>query len=462
MLFASAAFLFLFLPLALGIYSITPKKFRKHVLVCESALFYIFANLSTPLAVFVLALTVIATVAAGRYIAKTSSKAFFAGMIYLYAVAFFALRIIYEASGRMVLYPLGAAVFLLSAISYLIDIKRGDSPPGSVVDAVLYLTFFPVIAAGPVVKYKNFIKLTENINFGINSFAGGARRFMAGFVSYIVFSAVLTDAYEKVIEVSGYSIFIPFGIIAAVLISLSSFFAIAGWTDMASGISQMFGIDIPRDCDLSPAAYTPSRYFAGIFKGLGSWIDDYIISSPTFKDKERGRAASAAIKIILLALWIRTTTTMLFIAVIIAAAAAVLSLTGVERMLYEKKYLRLPGWILTGTFVMLFWTASTTVSVGAFFSLIGRLTLTAADFMTSYIYITLSGGKYITVFIAALLLVPMFFNGRQAVLRVPRSLRPKVEGVSTIILILLFSFSLIFFMPQFPQYAARVFEYLAF
>jgi D-alanyl-lipoteichoic acid acyltransferase DltB (MBOAT superfamily) len=468
MLYASAAFMFLFLPTALGIYTLMPGRLRKYVLLMSGVLFYIFANLRTPLAIPVLAAVAALTYAGGKKVAKAGGKLTFGIIVAADIAAFIALRIIYEASGGAFVFPLGAAVYLLMSVSYLADIRRGDCEPGGIVDSMLYLTFFPVMAAGPLVKYKDFRKYIENISFNINSFAGGARLFAIGFIEVIAVSAVLTTAYKSIIEISGESVNAIFGLLAALLVYMSSFFAIAGWTDMGAGISLMFGIIIPRDCGFAPAAYSPSVYFGRIFRGLGGFFDDYLVSpAVSAVEKRSGKklaaALGSALMVLAVTLWIKTTPAMLAAALTAAAVTVLFRISGAEDMLEKKKFLRPLGWMFTAVLMVFFWTAAASGSLNRPFGFFGNLSFTAADFKIYYATVALSGRKLIAVAAAALfVLVPLSYYGDRLADKLPKRALSAAEAVSMFLLLGAFVYAIMFFMPQYPAYASKAFVYLAF
>ncbi len=466
MLYVSAAFLFLFLPLALGAYMFAPARYRKYVLLSAGVLFYIFANLSTPLAIPVLAAVALLTFFAGKKLARTCNRAVFYIIIGIEIAALIALRIVYEASGGSFVFPLGSAVYLLMSVSYLIDIRRGDCEPGGIVDSLIYLTYFPVMAAGPVIKYKDFKKYIGNVSFNTNNFADGARLFAIGFIEVIAISAVMTATYRNIIGISSHSLNAAFGLLGAMLVYAASFFAIAGWTDMGTGISLMFGINIPRDCGFAPAAYSPSGYFKKIFKGFNNWVDDYLTAPliSALGNKEKlASLLSTAIPVLAVSLFIKTTYAMLASTLIASAIVALFSITKADKMLKEKVYMRPFGWLITTVLMIFFWTAVTVNSPYSLFEFFRELSFTAVDFKIYYVSLARSGSKLISVTAAALLvLVPFSYYDEAITRKVPKKIIPPVDAILMLLLLSAFVFTALFFMPQYPYYASHAFDYLVF
>ncbi|NLW73882.1 MAG: hypothetical protein GX057_03165 [Clostridiales bacterium] len=465
MLYASAAFLFLFLPLALGIYMLVSERAKKYVLLSTGLLFYVLANLASPPAIPVFGAVLALTCLAGWVVARTGSRVVPLCVAVFDIAAFVVLRVLYEAPGVNFMFPLGAAIYIFASVSYLFDIRRGDCRPGSLIDTLLFLSFFPVIVAGPVVKYKDFAKYIGEAKVSIFSFAGGARLFMTGFIETVAVAGVTGEAYKTIIELSGHSINIVLGILAAALALLSAFFTIAGWTDMGAGISMMFGIMIPRDCGFAPGALTPLGHFNRIFRGLSGWLDDYLIFPLSRVLKLRGKPAESLgvfLQVVLMSLWIRTTPAMLIAASVVACAAALLKLTRADEAIEQKRYLRPLGWLLTTVIMSVFWSAATLGGADELVSLFGKLNL-AEDFRTYYIYISLSGWEFISVAAAALLVVaPLSFYHDSILSLMPKKFRTSLEALFMLVLLFVFVFCVLYFMPQYPQYAVRVSDYFVF
>ncbi|MBQ9079851.1 MAG: hypothetical protein IJY27_02155 [Clostridia bacterium] len=465
MLFASAAFMFLFLPVSLAAFYLTPQRYRRSLLLVISAVFYMLANLNAPLSIVILLALSIATYFAGRFAARTSFK--YVGII-AGAVAitlFFVFRVL-DDRGELFSFPLGGAIWLLSCVSYVIDIARRDAEPARIDDTLLYIMFFPVMAAGPVIKYKDFVKYIDSMHYNVNEFASGVKLFAVGVIERLAIAAVMLEAYELIIETSDRAPDIGFGMFAAVAVFLAAYFAFAGWADMGVGIARMFGISLPRDVSGALWAYSPARYFSRIFVGLGDWLDDYIVSPllrvTSLSRRKVGSAIASSLTVVLIALWVRFSLTMLIMALIVAAIMFILSVSGAEQLLKDSKLLRPIGFFLTFLLMSIFWTAGLSASLGDFTSLINAVSSSVDDYHIYYVYIVMSGGEYIVTAIAALLFSPLICCGDAILNKLPQRLRPIAECVGTLLLLAIFVFTLVYYMPQYPQSAMQAFKYFVF
>lgn len=481
MLFASASFIFLFLPLSLAAFYLTPKRHRRQILLIISVLFYILANLSSPLSIAVMAAAVTATYFTGMLISpgrsircpgqtqadgRRGSAAVLIATVAALAILV-ALRIVNHSGMGTGYFPLGAAVWLLHCVSYLTDIARGDVQSDSPWDALLYLTYFPLMVVGPVVRYKVFVRCAGQSEYNVNCAAEGMRMFAVGFIERIAVAAVLVDAYEKITDNAASSMNYVLGLCAAALIFVTSFFALVGWSDMARGLSMMFGIRLPDDFGSALTACTPSDYFSCVFRGLGEWYCDYI-KDPLFAalgHSEAGRAVEAVglgCGVLWLAVWLKCSPAMLLVGLAAGALVALLELSGADGFVRRHRWLWPVGWIVTFLVASVFWTGGVVGSVSELGKMARAISVHSTDYNIFYIYIEMSGGRYIVSALVALLLVPLYRRYRQVSSLLPRGLRNVYDGLRTIVILGLFAFSLIFFMPQYPEYAVQAFKYFIF
>ena len=465
MLYTSVAFMFLMLPLSLAAFYLTPQKYRRWLLLLISAVFYILANIHNPLAMVILAAVAAATYFAGKWAARTSFK--YCSLVCLlgYVTLFAILRFLAD-NVQSFTFPLGGAVWLLSGASYVIDISRKHSEPARIDGMLLYIMFFPVMVAGPVIKYKDFEKYISESKYSINDFAEGVKLFALGVVERMALATVLMESYELILETSNGSPNLAFGFFAILSLFLSVYFAFLGWTDMGVGIARMFGIAIPRDFGVVLLAYSPTMYFKRIFIGLGGWLDDYIIL-PTIKllkldEKPIAGALACAMTVICISLWVELSLAMVIMAAIVAAVAFVLSVTGADELMRSNKLLRPIGFFIMFFLISGLWTSGVSESAGAFFELLSSISVTSSGNNIYYVYIVMSGSKYIISTVVSLLMLPITCYGNVIVSKLPSKIRPVVEAVSIIALLALFVATIVYCLPQYPQYAVKAFEYFEF
>jgi len=196
MLFTSPVFLLLFLPLTLGIYTLIPARLKPSAICIFSLIFYAMANFGNPASLLFLLLCAIFTYCA-TFAAFSVRKKYV--MVFVICVLVGVLAVLrylgvwadVSAAARYI--PIGASFYLLACFSCIMDVRRGDAPmPRNFADVLIYVTYFPVMIAGPVIKYKNFESLIkpENLRFTAAGVASGIVLFARGFIKRIAIAAL--------------------------------------------------------------------------------------------------------------------------------------------------------------------------------------------------------------------------------------------------------------------------------
>lgn len=198
--FSTVIFIFVFFPVCIGAFYLARiiekggkiKKLRLSdiFLILAGIVFYGWAGLND---FFGIVLYVALVFVMGRLIRRgTRSRliigicvVILAGILYYFKYYDFMAANIYEFSGIDISIDrtwtmAGISFITFSAISYLIDIYRGDAEKGNLMDVSLYLTFFPKVISGPIVLWKDFSDLAKNRDFSVNNFAEGINRFIIG------------------------------------------------------------------------------------------------------------------------------------------------------------------------------------------------------------------------------------------------------------------------------------------
>ena len=179
MLFTSPVFLLLFLPVMLGVYTLTPPKIRPRAICFFSIVFYTLAHIGSPASILFLLLCAIFTYCAtfaASIVRKTSVMVFVTVVLIgvLAVLRYLGVWADEEAARRFL--PIGASFYLLASFSCITDVRRGDAPmPKSFIDVLTYVTYFPVMIAGPVIKYKDFERIIrpENMQFSAAGVGSG-------------------------------------------------------------------------------------------------------------------------------------------------------------------------------------------------------------------------------------------------------------------------------------------------
>lgn len=285
----SLLFLFLFLPIALVVYYISNEKSRDYILVGISLLFYSICSIRS---IVLFISSTLATVTVGRILNKTENRRiqkglFIAGIAFQTAILVFYKCIGTEAllegsflgkelSVGNVILPLGLSFFTFKSISYLADIYNGKIHlEKGIVSDILYLTFFGQIQAGPLTRYNEMLA-SRNRKFDRRQFSDGVYRFLVGMNKKILIADVLMNVTSEIFSTPFEKFTTGYAWLGSICFSLQLFFDFSGYSDMAIGISEMFGMGCRENFDYPYMTHSISKFWRRWHISLGEWFRDYI------------------------------------------------------------------------------------------------------------------------------------------------------------------------------------------
>lgn len=288
MVLSDLLFVFFFLPLALFIYHISILKIRPYILLLLSLLFYALGDMKYfSLMFFSLLVNVGIDFCLGRMV-KKGPRLFLLvfGIVFnmiplcCYKYSNFAILNInhlFHANIALhdILLPMGISVFTFKAISYLTDIYHGKIRTANPLYGALYLSFFGQIQSGPISRYDQMWAM-DALKTGWSAFADGMYRFLQGFNKKILLANVLNHVTREIFGNITPDLAAPLAWLGAVCYCLELFFDFSGYSDMAIGIGQMFGIACPENFRYPYMARTISEFWRRWHITLGAWFRDYI------------------------------------------------------------------------------------------------------------------------------------------------------------------------------------------
>ncbi len=181
-----------------------------------------------------------------------------------------------EWSVSAIFVPLGISFITFSGISYVVDVYRGDASKGSVLDVFLYMSLFTKIVSGPIILWKDFEPQIKNRYFGVDDFTYGINRIMIGFAKKLIladfFGLVVTNIYDQI----PYGIDTPTAWIFAILYTLQIYYDFAGYSDIAIGVSALFGIRVKNNFNFPYTAKSITEFWQRWHISLGTWFREYL------------------------------------------------------------------------------------------------------------------------------------------------------------------------------------------
>lgn len=174
--------------------------------------------------------------------------------------------------------PVGLSFFTLQAIGYMIDIYRGKYyPEKNYIIYSLFMSFFPQMAAGPIARGSDLIPQYRSLpkKVGLDTIKNGLYLILIGCFKKIVLADALSlyvnGVYGNLADVSGFSVFF-----AIILYSMQIYFDFSGYSDIAIGSAQLFGIDLMVNFNIPYVAVTFKEFWGRWHISLSSWFKDYI------------------------------------------------------------------------------------------------------------------------------------------------------------------------------------------
>ena len=245
MLFSSLEFIFFFLPCAVGVYFLLPRAWQNFWLLFSGLIFYAFGEIKfLPL----MALTVLADFCFGAAVSfflqreKRSAARTTLVLALVYNIAQLVIFKYLDPFGLGL--PMGISFYTFQALSYVIDVyKREVRATKSLVDFGAYVTLFPQLIAGPIVKYSEVERELSSRSCTLEDIAAGARRFCAGLAKKVALANPAGQMWELLgSDQSFLGAFLAFAFFA-----LQIYFDFSGYSDMAIGLGRILGFRFPEN-----------------------------------------------------------------------------------------------------------------------------------------------------------------------------------------------------------------------
>ena len=290
MVFSSLIFLLLFLPVFLGLYYLTPGRFRTILLFAGSMIFYgwwriDFALLLLAMLPFIYGISLaMQTQQRHRKIYLCVGIITALGVLAFFKYANFgihSLNILLEYAGIMplsllnILLPIGISFYIFHLISYLIDIARTDARPAqNFFDFSAFIIMFPHLVAGPVLKYKDMAGQMHAPDINLAHFNEGCRRFMIGFAKKILIADSIAPLTNMMFDLPDPTM--ADSALAALSYGIQLYFDFSGYSDMAIGLALMLGYRFIENFDRPYHARSVTDFWRRWHISLSGWLRDYV------------------------------------------------------------------------------------------------------------------------------------------------------------------------------------------
>ena len=289
MVFSSMVFLCVFLPAAFCLHLLLPgMRAKNFLLVVASLVFYAYGE---PIYVILLVAS-----SAGNYIlarltgecpkirklTMTLAVVINLGLLVIFKYSGFLVETFNSVTGAgipvpHVRMPIGISFFTFQALSYVIDVYRGDaSVQKNFGKVLLYISFFPQLIAGPIVKYHDVEAEINNRKQTPEEIGKGIRRFIAGLSKKILIANTMGLVADNLFGAAATGITGPGAWLGAVSYMLQIYFDFSGYSDMALGLGMMFGFHFHENFDYPYISASIREFWRRWHISLSGWFKEYL------------------------------------------------------------------------------------------------------------------------------------------------------------------------------------------
>lgn len=288
MLFSSLTFLFVFLPVVLFFYWIVRPQLRNAVLLLSSIFFYAWGE---PRYVLVMLATILINYFGALAVDKYRTKKIYAvsvtivcDLLFLFYFKYFDFFIsnINEAFhsnfGLLnILMPIGISFYTFQSISYVVDVYRDEVPvQKNLFKLALYISLFPQLVAGPIVKYHDVAEQIENRQVDYEAIVSGIKRFIVGLSKKVLIANTMGAIADNIFSQSVDELSVAVSWLGAVTYSLQIFFDFSGYSDMAIGLGLMFGFKFKENFNYPYISKSITEFWRRWHISLSTWFKEYV------------------------------------------------------------------------------------------------------------------------------------------------------------------------------------------
>jgi alginate O-acetyltransferase complex protein AlgI len=294
MVFSSITFLFLYLPLVLLLHFAAPRAWRNGILLAASLFFYAWGE---PLYVLVMLLSIAANFAFGLRVADTRtpagaraatalSVAFNLALLIAFKYANFLadnLNLLLNLFGVPVIrlgpvhLPIGISFFTFQAMSYVIDVHRRHAPPQRSPTALaLYISLFPQLIAGPIVRYADIAAEIARRSITREGFADGIRVFIIGLGKKVLVANILAQSADAIFALDPGDLSARVAWLGLFFYGMQLYFDFSGYSDMAIGLGRMLGFHFLPNFNYPYISRSITELWRRWHISLSSWLRDYL------------------------------------------------------------------------------------------------------------------------------------------------------------------------------------------
>ena len=290
MLFSSMIYLWIFLPVVLGSYFIIKDEFKNILLLIASLIFYAWGE---PKYIILMLCTITINYVAGLLMENKNKRGkeiillgtiiidlgflFYFKYYNLFVDTVNSLTASQTIEPQNIALPIGISFYTFQAMSYVIDLYREEiNVQKSWLKMSLYISFFPQLIAGPIVKYKDICKQIDQRKCSVEKFSYGVKRFSYGLGKKVIISNSLAAVVDNILNLDISFIGTNLSWCVAICYTMQIYFDFSGYSDMAIGLGKMFGFDILENFNYPYISKSIQEFWRRWHISLSTWFKEYL------------------------------------------------------------------------------------------------------------------------------------------------------------------------------------------
>lgn len=303
MVFSTSIFIYLFLPITLIIYYLMPKKGKNLIILLSGLLFYSWGE---PIYVIVMLISTMIDYFAGlimnhfegrkvpRRICLIVSIVMNLGLLGIFKYSGFIAENINAIAGTQIIdinnmnffgieylpmnmLPIGISFFTFQSMSYTIDLYLGNvKVQKNPISFAAFVTLFPQIVAGPIVRYDDVAKELDDRSITIDLIYDGIIKFIIGLSKKVLIANSIGALWTSIKATDIANVSVVSSWLGILAFTFQIYFDFSGYSDMAIGLGKMMGFNFPKNFDYPYLSKSISEFWRRWHITLGAWFKSYV------------------------------------------------------------------------------------------------------------------------------------------------------------------------------------------
>lgn len=290
MVFSSLNFMFVFLPIVLGVYFLSPRILKNLILFLASLVFYAWGE---PVYVLLMLFSTVVDYTHGFLVQKyrgTRKAKFFLvssvvinlGVLGFFKYSDFVIGNINAITGSSIpllglALPIGISFYTFQTMSYTIDVYRGDAKAQrNIISFGAYVALFPQLVAGPIVRYSTIAEQLNHRRENSELFADGVQRFVTGLGKKVLLANSIGAVWTELSALPSGELSVLGAWIGAIAYTFQIYFDFSGYSDMAIGLGKMFGFQFLENFRYPYISKSVTEFWRRWHISLGTWFREYL------------------------------------------------------------------------------------------------------------------------------------------------------------------------------------------